>query len=124
MSGFLEPLKRACRLASAASALSALAIFAADAAPCDRALDGVCKSIAFSAYAQVDDEDDDDDDDDDDEEEAGVDTEEFGDVDVDDVERDFEYDEDEGSLLVDIENCEPGKYWMMNFEDGVMLPCR
>ena len=34
----------------------------------------------------------------------------------------FIYDEDQGSLLVDREDCEPGKYWMMDFEDGIMLP--
>jgi hypothetical protein len=119
MSEVFEQLKRACRLACAAGALTMLSPFAADAGPCGGILDDICKSIASSAYAQADDDDDDDDDDEDE-----VDTEEFGDVDVDDEERDFEFDEDEGSLLVDIENCEPGKYWMMDFEDGVMLPCR
>jgi hypothetical protein len=120
MTKILDRLKRGSRLACAAGALIALATFAANAAPCDLILDDVCKSIAFSAYAQADDDEDDDEEEDDDDDGA----EEMGDVDLDDEERDFEYDEDEGSLLVDIENCEPGKYWMMDFEDGVMLPCK
>jgi hypothetical protein len=119
MSEFFEWWKRLCRLAWVSSALTVLGTFGADAAPCDNVLDKVCKSSTFSAYAQVDDDDDEDDDEDDE------DAEEFGDVDLDEEDtRDFVYDEDEGSLLVDIGNCEPGKYWMMDFEDGVMLPCR
>jgi hypothetical protein len=40
--------------------------------------------------------------------------------------RGFVYDEDEGSLMVDLENCEPGKFWMMETDeaDDVPLPCR
>ena len=90
----------------------------AHAAPCSIVLNEVCSSRALSAYAQIDDDEDDEDEDEDD----GV--EEYGDVDLDDEERDFDYDEDEGSLMVDLENCEPGKYWMADIEDGVPLPCR
>lgn len=39
--------------------------------------------------------------------------------------RDFVYDENEGSLMVALENCEPGKYWMMEgAEIDVPMPCR
>ena len=38
----------------------------------------------------------------------------------------FIYDENQGSLLVDQSDCEPGKYWMMytDMADDVMMPCR
>jgi len=99
-------LKRSCRLFGVASVVVVLAA-PAGAVPSDGALNESYRPT-LSAYAQYDDDAD----------------EEFGDVDLDDEDRDFEYDEDEGSLLVDIENCEPGKYWMLDFEDGVMLPCK
>lgn len=48
------------------------------------------------------------------------------DEDDEDDSRGFVYDEDEGSLMVDLENCEPGKFWMMETDeaDDVPLPCR
>lgn len=39
--------------------------------------------------------------------------------------RDFVYDENQGSLMVDLSDCEPGKYWMMEgAEIEVPMPCR
>jgi hypothetical protein len=102
-----------------AGAFMALLATTANAAQCRSVLDEdgdpvmLCGSMAYAA-----DEDDDED---------GV--EEYGDVDVDEdaqASRDFEYDEDEGSLMVALENCEPGKFWMMETDqaDDVPLPCR
>jgi uncharacterized membrane protein YebE (DUF533 family) len=110
----LEKLKRLCVIAGAGAVFGVLAA-TANAAQCRAAFDkdgqpvAICGSVAPSVYAQYDDETDDEDDADDDEDE--------------DDSRGFVYDEDEGSLMVDLENCEPGKYWMMDFEDGVPLPC-
>ena len=46
--------------------------------------------------------------------------------DEDEDEDEFVYDENQGSLLVDQSDCEPGKYWMMytDMADDVMMPCR
>ena len=107
----LDSLVHTCRLVAAAGALALLAT-TAHAAPCYGTLDGICSSHAFSAYAQYNNEDSDDEDDEGDED------------DDEDEDDEFIYDEDQGSLLVDIEDCEPGKYWMMDTEDGVMLPCK
>lgn len=117
-------LYRACLLAGTLGALVIIAT-AAEAAPCNGALSSsgaptaLCGPNAFAAFAQLDEDDEDDED-----EDEGF--EEMGDVDLadDNADRDFEYDEDEGSFLVDIENCEPGKFWMMDLEDGVPLPCK
>ena len=47
------------------------------------------------------------------------------DVDEDDGDE-FVYDENQGTLLVDQSDCEPGKYWMMYTDTAgdVMMPCR
>jgi hypothetical protein len=108
-------LKRLCVIAGAGAFMAVLAS-TASAATCRSAFDEdgeaimMCGSVAYAA-----DEDDDDGD--------------YGDVDVDEdaqAARDFEYDENEGSLMVDLENCEPGKFWMMETDeaDDVPLPCR
>jgi hypothetical protein len=99
----LDWFKHASRLAGATGVV-ALLITGAHAVPSYGALDQVDSTRAFTVVAQADDDDDDDDDEDD--------------------SRGFVFDEDEGSLLVDIENCAPGKYWMLDIEDGVMLPCK
>jgi hypothetical protein len=112
----LEDPRRFCVLAGVGVAFAVLAT-SASSAPCPNPLINgtnslaICGSTALSAYAQYDDEDSDDDDDDEEDEDDEEDDE-------------FVYDEDQGSLLVDQEDCEPGKYWMMDLEDGVMLPCR
>ena len=60
------------------------------------------------SYAMYD-EDDEDEDEDEDYEEAD----------------EFIYDQNQGSLLVDQSDCEPGKYWMMEgAEFDVPMPCR
>ena len=116
MTSAMMNLKRVCLIAGAGAVMAVLAT-TANAAQCRSAFDDdgdpimLCGATAYAA-----DEDDDD---------TGV--GEYGDVDLDEDAqdgRDFAYDEDEGSLLVDLENCEPGKYWMMDLEDGVPLPCR
>jgi hypothetical protein len=91
-------VKRALLATGAAAALIMMASTANASCAYD---DDDCDSSSVALY---DDDDDDDDDDD----------------------RDFVYDENEGSLLVAIENCEPGKFWMMytDMADDVMMPCR
>jgi len=112
----LETLKRLCVIAGAGAVFGVFAA-TANATECRTASDEdrlpvvICGSVALSAYAQYDDDDDTDDEDD------------AEDDDDEDDSRGFVYDEDEGSLMVDLENCEPGKYWMMDLEDGVPLPC-
>jgi hypothetical protein len=108
MTSAMMNLKRLCVIAGAGAVMAVLAT-TANAAQCRSVLDEdgdpivMCGALAYAA------------------------DEEYGDVDLDEDAqdgRDFAYDEDEGSLLVDLENCEPGKYWMMDLEDGVPLPCR
>jgi hypothetical protein len=67
----------------------------------------LCTSGASYATYDEDDEDEDYEDEDEDEDE-------------------FVYDTNQGSLLVDQSDCEPGKYWMMytDMADDVMMPCR
>jgi hypothetical protein len=107
----------------AASAAAALMFVASAAeAKCRSVVDDDGEISQFCSYgtfgmtpqqarAADDDDDDDDGDDDDDDEDTG---------------RGFTYDEDQGSVLVDLEDCAPGKYWMMETEesDGAMVPCR
>lgn len=58
-----------------------------------------------SSVAMYDEDDDEDDEDDDGDE--------------------FVYDENQGSLMVDLSDCEPGKYWMLEGEDiDIPMPCR
>jgi hypothetical protein len=116
MTSAMMNLKRL-RVIAGAGAVMAVLATTANAAQCRSVLDEdgdpvmLCGSTAYAA-----DEDDD----------TG--TEEYGDVDLadDNGSRDFEYDEDEGSLMVALENCEPGKFWMMETDeaDDVPLPCR
>ena len=113
MSSAILKLKRLCVIAGAGAFMAVLAT-TANAAQCRSVLDEdgdpimLCGSVAYAA-----------------DEDGG----EYGDVDVDEDAqdaRDFEYDEDEGSLMVALENCEPGKFWMMETDeaDDVPLPCR
>jgi len=116
MASTMNKLKHFCVIAGAGAFMAVLAT-TANAAQCRSVVDEdgdpmmLCGSVAYAA-----DEDDD-----------AIGGGEYGDVDLDEAAqeaRDFDYDEDEGSLLVALENCEPGKYWMMDLEDGVPLPCR
>jgi hypothetical protein len=110
MTSAMMNLKRLCVIAGAGAFMAVLAT-TANAAQCRSTFDEDGDPVVMcGALAYATDEDG-----------------EFGDVDLDEDAqdaRDFAYDEDEGSLLVDLENCEPGKYWMMDLEDGVPLPCR
>ena len=114
MASTMTKLKHFCMIAGAGAFMAVLAT-TANAAQCRSVLDEdgdpimLCGSVAYAA----DDADDG----------------EYGDVDVDEdaqAARDFEYDEEEGSLMVALENCEPGKFWMMETDeaDDVPLPCR
>jgi hypothetical protein len=68
----------------------------------------ICGSMTYYAAAATASDDGDDDDDDDDDATAGD-------------------DDDQGTAFVDVEDCKPGKYWMMEMDDeGFTIPmaCR
>jgi hypothetical protein len=105
MSSAIAKMKRVMIAAGAATAMM-MVVSTANAANCRSTIDEDGDSVVLcgGAMALYDADDDDDEDD----------------------SRGFVYDEDEGSLMVDLENCEPGKYWMMETDeaDDVPLPCR
>jgi hypothetical protein len=115
----------------AASASAALMLVASAAeAGCRTTVDDDGETSQFCSYGtfgmtpqQTRAIQDDDDEDDDDVDVAAADDDEDDDE---DTARGFTYDEDQGSVLVDLEDCAPGKFWMMETDeaDDVMLPCR
>jgi hypothetical protein len=113
MTTVMTNLKRLCVIAGAGALMAVLAT-TANAAQCRSVLDEdgdpvmMCGSVAYAA-----------------DEEEDIDSDTDFDEDA-QAARDFDYGEDEGSLMVDLENCEPGKFWMMETDeaDDVPLPCR
>jgi len=103
MSTAIAKVKKAMIAAGAAAAMI-MVVSTANAATCRSTVDEDGESVVLCGDAMaLYDEDDDEDD-----------------------SRGFVYDENEGSLMVDLENCEPGKFWMMETDeaDDIPLPCR
>lgn len=96
---------KAAMIAAGAAATMLMLASTANAANCRSIIDEDGDSVVMCGSTALYDEDDGDDEDD---------------------SRGFVYDEDEGSLMVDLENCEPGKFWMMETDeaDDIPLPCR
>ena len=110
MTRLLKTFKMALIAGAGITTLILLMPAAAEAAQCHSGKDKhgkavmICGSVSYYAAAATASDDGDDDDDDDDAD-----------------------DDDEGTAFVDVEDCVPGKYWMMEMDDeGFTIPmaCR